>query len=195
MFAVAKLTPRPPALVLSKNRNNLESGALKASIRFCLISDAVEPSNLVVPYLFRAANSSSTSSVRVICEKSSTRAFASFSFRSILSSKASLPLPCNNASVRSPPARDGRRRGDGVDSRVIMNGVGAARHRVDAVTATTSCATRSERPQNRKSDHPPPALPEATRVDGVSFTGRRINTDHLLRELVPHELDVIAHFS
>ena len=33
MFAVARLTPRPPARVLSKNRNNLESGALKAWLK------------------------------------------------------------------------------------------------------------------------------------------------------------------
>mmetsp|Transcript_15157 Transcript_15157/g.46870 ORF Transcript_15157/g.46870 Transcript_15157/m.46870 type:complete len:280 (-) Transcript_15157:1273-2112(-) len=103
MSAVARLIPRPPARVESKNANFGEPGALKTSIWLSRSSPDVPPSIRQYWYLFRRMKSSKMSNMRVICEKMSTRESWDWSFGNNFDNKTSLPV----FSQRCGPSRNG----------------------------------------------------------------------------------------
>ena len=102
---------------------------------------------------------------------------------------ASWPGPQAGGLVISLVLREMQGPARGVDSRVILRT--AVHSRDDAVAATTSCATRSERPHNRKEDHQTPSTRRARRSTDAAIV-HGVDVEHRVfpNTFIGHDLEV-----
>mmetsp|Transcript_20271 Transcript_20271/g.60551 ORF Transcript_20271/g.60551 Transcript_20271/m.60551 type:complete len:303 (-) Transcript_20271:1253-2161(-) len=112
--AVWRLMPRPPARVERRNTKCWEPGALKASMDSSRSSWGVLPSTRQYAYARMRMKSSKMSSIRVICENTSTRWPRSFNRARSLSKSRSLPhvsTKCSPSGGRLRSSTPGKRYG------------------------------------------------------------------------------------
>ena len=145
--AAVRLMPWPPALVDSRKANTSEPGLLKRSMAACRSLPRMEPSRRSNLYALAVSSSSSSDSIILNCENSSTRWPSSISLGSSLSSSTILPdaatmlATCSPRSWMSPVSR----------SSAPRSRKGWLQHLRSSISMFTRLATEEEvTPRDRK---------------------------------------------